>query len=83
MKSLRKLRFKVQERTIEVDVITSKDQQVRDNTVFALWESEPKSCDIMEWVYTEDQEYINLTLILALTGRIKLILKKPKVPKLI
>ncbi len=75
------MRFKVQGRTIEVDVVASKDQQVKDNSVFALWEPEPELFDITEWVYAEDLEYTNSALTLALTGRTELTLKVPKIPK--
>ena len=64
-----------------MDVVASRDQQVKDNSVFALWEPEPELFDIMEWVYAEDIEYTNPALTLALTGRIELTPKVPKIPK--
>ena len=79
--SSRKLRFKVQGRIIEVDVVASKDQQVKDNLVFALWESELEALDITEWVYVKEQEYVNPTLTLALIGRIESTSKQPKILK--
>ncbi len=81
LRSSRKLRFKVQERTIEVDVVVSRDQQVKDSSVFALWESESELFDITEWVYVEDLEYTNPALTLALTGRTEPTLKVSKIPK--
>jgi len=54
---------------------------VRDNIVFALWELEPKLFDIIEWIYAKNQEYVNSALTLALTRRIKLTSKEPKIPR--
>src|SRR6266498_4500089 len=79
--SSRKLRFKVQERTIEMDVVASRDQQVKDNSIFTLWEPEPELFDITEWVYAKDLEYTNPALMLALIERTELIPKVSKTPK--
>ncbi len=64
-----------------MDVVAVKDQQVRDNIMFTLWESELEPVDIIEWVYAKDQEYINSALTLALIRRIELIPKEPKISK--
>ncbi len=64
-----------------MDVVASKDQQVKDNLVFALWESELEALDITEWVYVKEQEYVNPTLTLALIGRIESTSKQPKILK--
>ncbi len=81
LESSRKLSFKVQGRIIEVDVVAFRDQQVRDNTVFALWEPKSELFDITEWVYVKDQEYVNPALILVLTRRIELTSKELKILK--
>jgi len=62
-------------------VVASRDQQVKDNSVFTLWEPEPELFDITEWVYAEDPEYTNPALTLALTGRTELTPKVSKIPK--